>query len=131
MEQSDRFTSLVVYFMEETGIQCDPGSYLQQFDDVLYWILARKRRSRGTCFPGDRMVVFYPMLFLSGASIPLEVMPESIQKFENFLPHTYVVWLLRGLWFGESWSDHFGEIVILLGVLVVCTAVAARFFRWE
>ncbi len=77
------------------------------------------------------MVIFYPMLFLSGASIPLEVMPESIQKFANFLPLTYVVRLLRGLWFGEPWSDHFGEIAILLGVLVVCAAIAARFFRWE
>ena len=77
------------------------------------------------------MVIFYPMMFLSGASIPLEVMPETIQRIADFLPLTYVVRLLRGLWFGDAWGEHLLETAVLAGVLVVCTALAARFFRWE
>ena len=77
------------------------------------------------------MVIFYPMMFLSGASIPLEVMPETIQRIADFLPLTYVVRLLRGLWFGDAWGEHLLETTVLAGVLVVCTALAARFFRWE
>ena len=77
------------------------------------------------------MVIFYPMMFLSGASIPLEVMPETIQRISNFLPLTYVVRLLRGLWFGDAWGEYILETVVLGCVLVVCTALAARFFRWE
>jgi len=77
------------------------------------------------------MVIFYPMMFLSGAAIPLEVMPESIRTVANFLPLTYVVKLLRGLWFGDSWGEHLLETAILGGVLVVSTLLAARFFRWE
>ena len=77
------------------------------------------------------MVVFYPMMFLSGAAIPLEVMPESIRTVANFLPLTYVVKLLRGLWFGDSWGEHLLETAILGGLLVVCAVLAARFFRWE
>lgn len=77
------------------------------------------------------MVVFYPMMFLSGASIPLEVMPETIQRIADFLPLTYVVRLLRGLWFGDAWGEHLIETAVLAGVLLVCTALAARFFRWE
>ena len=77
------------------------------------------------------MVVFYPMMFLSGASIPLEVMPETIQRIADFLPLTYVVRLLRGLWFGDTWGEHLLETAVLAGVLLVCTALAARFFRWE
>jgi ABC-2 type transport system permease protein len=77
------------------------------------------------------MVVFYPMMFLSGASIPLEVMPETIQRIANFLPLTYAVKLMRGLWFGDAWGDHLLETAVLAGFLVVCTALAARFFRWE
>jgi len=77
------------------------------------------------------MVVFYPMMFLSGASIPLEVMPETIQRIGDFLPLTYVVRLLRGLWFGDAWGEHLIETAVLAGVLVVCTALAARFFRWD
>ena len=77
------------------------------------------------------MVMFYPMMFLSGAGIPLEVLPESIQEISAFLPLTYVVKLLRGLWFGGVWGDHLLETAVIGGVLIVCTALAARFFRWE
>jgi len=77
------------------------------------------------------MVIFYPMMFLSGSSIPLEVMPEAVQRISNFIPLTYVVRLLRGLWFGESWGEYKIETVILGVILVVCTALASHFFRWE
>lgn len=77
------------------------------------------------------MVVLYPMLFLSGAGIPLEVMPESIRTVSDYLPLSYVVRLLRGLWFGEAWGSLVLETGVLVGVLVVSTAIAARLFRWE
>jgi ABC-2 type transport system permease protein len=77
------------------------------------------------------MVIFYPMMFLSGASIPLEVMPEGIRRIADFLPLTYVVTLLRGLWFGEGWGEHLTEVIVLGGILVVSAGLAARFFRWE
>jgi ABC-2 type transport system permease protein len=77
------------------------------------------------------MVIFYPMMFLSGAGMPLELLPDTIKRISDFLPLTYVVKLLRALWFGESWGDHLLETGILVGILVVCTAIAARFFQWE
>ncbi len=77
------------------------------------------------------MVIFYPMMFLSGASVPLEVMPEGVRRISDFLPLTHVVTLLRCLWFGEGWGDHLTEVVVLGGILVVGAGLAARFFRWE
>lgn len=77
------------------------------------------------------MVIFYPMMFLSGAGIPLELMPESIRRVSNFLPLTYVVRLLRGLWFGSGWGEHLLEVAVLGGILVVSTIIAMRLFRWE
>ncbi|MGD8815203.1 MAG: ABC transporter permease [Anaerolineales bacterium] len=77
------------------------------------------------------MVIFYPMMFLSGAGIPLEVMPASVRKISEYLPLTYVVKLLRGFWFGEDWGTHLLDVAVLVGVLVLCGALAARFFRWE
>lgn len=77
------------------------------------------------------LVILYPMMFLSGATIPPEVMPDTVARIAQFLPLTYAVRLLRGLWFGETWSDYLGATAVLLGVLVVCTALAVRFFRWE
>lgn len=94
-----------------------------------YMIASLARGARTAQVVG--MVIFYPMMFLSGAGIPLEVLPAGVRSVSNVLPLTYVVKLLRGLWFGGHWGDHLGETIVLAGVLVVCTAVAARFFRWE
>ena len=77
------------------------------------------------------MVIFYPMVFLSGAAIPLAIMPESIQTVSKFLPLTYVVNLLHGLWFGQPWRELLPDTIILAVILLVCTALAARLFRWE
>ncbi len=77
------------------------------------------------------MVVFYPMLFLSGAAIPQEIMPEGVRNAARFLPLTHVVNLLQGLWFGGTWGDHLTEVAILVGVLVIGGVVAAKTFRWE
>ena len=77
------------------------------------------------------MVIFYPMMFLSGAGMPIELLPPSLQRVSDFLPLTYVARLLRGLWFGEPLVDHLFEVVVLIGILVVFGGVAARYFRWE
>jgi ABC-2 type transport system permease protein len=77
------------------------------------------------------MIIFYPMLFLSGAAIPQEAMPESIRNVSRFLPLTHVVKLLQGMWFGESVSEHLSEIAVLGGVLIAGTIIAAWTFRWE
>lgn len=77
------------------------------------------------------MVIFYPMLFLSGAAMPLEIMPESIQQVSKFLPLTYVVNILKGLWFGGVWGDFLLDAGILTAILAICTTLASRFFQWE
>jgi ABC-2 type transport system permease protein len=77
------------------------------------------------------MVIFYPMMFLSGAGMPLEILPESIRRISAYLPLTYVVRLLRGMWFGDPWREHWLEVAVLAGILIVCGGLAARYFRWE
>lgn len=77
------------------------------------------------------MLVFYPMVYLCGTAMPTEFLPEGVQRLAEFLPLTYVVRLLRGLWVGGSLSDFGTEIAILVGVLVVATAISVRLFRWE
>ena len=72
------------------------------------------------------MVIAYPIIFLCGATIPLEMLPSSVQQIAAFLPLTYVVRLMRGLWVGEPWSDLWLEVAVLTAVLVVCGLVSAR-----
>ena len=77
------------------------------------------------------MAIFYPMLFLSGAGIPLELLPDGVRKFSVFLPLTHVVTLLRGLWIGEVWSQHNTEVIVLTSVLIAGVLISAKTFRWE
>jgi ABC-2 type transport system permease protein len=77
------------------------------------------------------LVLLYPMMFFSGAGYPRELLPDAVHRVGDFMPLTYVVNLLRGVWFGESWAAHITDIVILLGVMVVGLTVAALTFRWE
>lgn len=77
------------------------------------------------------MVILYPMLFLSGAGFPSELLPESIKKISTFLPLTYVVTLLRGLWVGEPWSKHVTDVLVLVTILVTGVLLSIKTFRWE
>lgn len=77
------------------------------------------------------MVLLYPMLFLSGAGFPRELLPETIKKVSTFLPLTYVVNLLRGLWIGEAWGGHYLDVAVLTGILILGVVTATFIFRWE
>ncbi len=77
------------------------------------------------------MVLMYPMLILSGAAWPRELMPATIQKVSAFVPLTYVVNLLRGLWNGDAWSQHTTNVIVLAAMLVIGILVSVRTFRWE
>jgi ABC-2 type transport system permease protein len=77
------------------------------------------------------LVILYPMLFLSGAGFPRELLPEGILKISTFLPLTYVVTLLRGLWIGDAWSQHLTEVIVLAGLLVLGVIISMKTFRWE
>jgi ABC-2 type transport system permease protein len=77
------------------------------------------------------MVIFYPMIFLSGATIPREVLPEAIQRYSQILPLTHVVNLLRGLWAGDKLSNHFLEVTILFLIMIIFVFASSKTFKWE
>ena len=77
------------------------------------------------------LVLLYPMMFLSGAGFPRELLPEAIKKVAAFLPLTYVVNLLRGLWVGEAWSSHMLDVGVLAGMLILGVIISVKTFRWE
>lgn len=79
------------------------------------------------------MAFFFPMMFLSGAGLPLELLPSGIRRISDFLPLTYVVKLMQGLWFGEGWlaQSVWMPALILLAILVVTVPIAVLTFRWE
>ena len=60
-----------------------------------------------------------------------EVMPPGVQRAARFLPLTHVVTLVKGLWFGETWTRHLTEVAILSSIMILSARVAASVFRWE
>ncbi len=85
--------------------------------------------------PNSRMaqvigqIIYFPLMFLSGAAIPLVTMPQNIQNFAQFNPMTQMVNLLQELWFGAGWNVL--ASVVLIGILIVGFIAASFLFRWE
>lgn len=76
-------------------------------------------------------VLYFPMLFLSGATLPLRFMPDVIISISKFLPLTYGVELLQGLWLGGSLLEYLPQIGILLGVFILFGTISLITFKWE
>jgi ABC-2 type transport system permease protein len=75
--------------------------------------------------------ILYPMIALCGLFVPLQLLPPPLQALARVLPLTYAVSLLQGIWKGEAWSAHLGDVAALVVVFMICTALSARVFRWE
>jgi ABC-2 type transport system permease protein len=75
--------------------------------------------------------ILYPMVALSGLFVPIASMPPGMQIIARLMPLTYAVSLLRGIWQGEAWSAHVGDVAALVVVFAVCVAVSSKVFRWE
>ena len=76
-------------------------------------------------------LVLYPMLGVSGLFVPVESLPPMLQTVARALPLTYAVSLLRGIWRGEGWSAHTGDVAVLALMFAAFTALSGRVFRWE
>ena len=77
-------------------------------------------------------LIYFPMLFLSGATMPLQMMPKVIVNISRFMPLTYCVEILQKTWAGDPLSASFGTaIIILAAISIVCTVVSIKIFRWE
>jgi ABC-2 type transport system permease protein len=75
--------------------------------------------------------ILYPMLGLCGLFLPLDALPRALQIVAHLLPLTYATSLLAGIWKGDAWSAHLGDVAALVLVFAICTALSAKVFRWE
>jgi ABC-type transport system involved in cytochrome c biogenesis permease component len=79
-------------------------------------------------------LIWLPLIFLSGATIPLADLPQVVKRVGLFLPATYLVTELQDAiyWSAAPWN---GDVLIALGSLVVWAGLtfflSAQLFRWE
>jgi ABC-2 type transport system permease protein len=77
-------------------------------------------------------IVQFPMLFLSGIFFPVEIMPQWLRPVASVIPLTYFADLLRQVMIGSTPTYPLAlDVVVVCGWLVVCSALAVKFFRWE
>jgi ABC-2 type transport system permease protein len=76
-------------------------------------------------------LIFYPMIVLSGLFVPIASLPPALRIVSRLLPLTYITALLKGIWQGDAWSAHGGNLAAMVAIFIICTAVSAKVFRWE
>lgn len=77
------------------------------------------------------MVIGFPMMFLSGAGLPLELMPETMKSFSKYLPLSYSVSLMRNIWTGAPFRELQGDILVLLAISILFISITVFTFRWN
>jgi len=79
-------------------------------------------------------LIWLPLIFLSGATVPLASLPQVVSRVGLFLPATYLVTELQDAiyWSAKPWN---GDVLIAVGSLLVWACLtfflSAQLFRWE
>ena len=77
------------------------------------------------------MVIGFPMMFLSGASMPVEFMPDAMDKVIKAMPLSYSVSMMRDIWEGAGLADLKGDSFVLLAVAGVFILITAVIFKCD
>lgn len=77
-------------------------------------------------------LLYFPMLFLSGATIPISILPEWVQTLSQFLPSTHLFNGLQTILIRkEGLSDNVFPLLALTLTILVGTFIGMKLFRWE
>jgi ABC-2 type transport system permease protein len=74
-------------------------------------------------------ILYFLMLFTSGATVPTELFPEGLKFFTQFVPLTHAVTLMRGTFTGKPLGDMAGSVIVLSAVMLVCGAFGIICYR--
>jgi len=74
---------------------------------------------------------YFPMLLLSGATIPVGDLPHAMRVIPKFVPSSYFVQGLGSMFHGDSLRQNWENVAVLIVAFAVGMVVSARMFRWE
>ncbi|HSU61497.1 MAG TPA: ABC transporter permease [Bryobacteraceae bacterium] len=77
-------------------------------------------------------ILYLPMLFLSGATFPISIMPVWVQTIAQFMPATYLYQGTVAIMIGGQtvWTNLIAVFALLI-TLAVALIVGTKLFRWE
>lgn len=76
-------------------------------------------------------ILYFPMLIFSGATLPYEIMPVTLQKVSDILPLTQGIKLLKAISLGLPMDSVLVSVFIMTIIAIICIGVSIQFFRWE
>ena len=77
-------------------------------------------------------LIYFPMLFLSGTTIPLSILPNWVQILAQFIPATHLMTGMQAILArNESLAQNASEAGALLLTMVLATFIGVKLFRWE
>lgn len=76
-------------------------------------------------------ILYFPMLIFSGTTLPVEVMPEAMQKLVHLFPLTQGIQLMKNNFLGTSQGNTLLAVGVMAAVTAICTGLAIRYFSWE
>ena len=76
-------------------------------------------------------ILYFPVLVFSGATLPMEVMPQTMRQIVAFFPLTQGITLMKNAFLGIRTGSVSIPVCVMLGLTALCTVLAIRFFRWE
>lgn len=76
-------------------------------------------------------LLYFPMLIFSGATLPYEVMPETLQKVADVLPLTQGIKMLEASSMGLTMNNLFAPIMAMVVIMVICMVLSVKLFKWE
>jgi ABC-2 type transport system permease protein len=81
---------------------------------------------------GIANILFMPMIFLSGITIPAFLFPEWLTKFANLLPGTHLYKMIQSVvFYGNSLIESSIHIIVLLAFGLVFVIIASFLSRWN
>ena len=76
-------------------------------------------------------LVYFPMLFLSGAMIPYELFPKGLRAVADVMPLTQGIKLMKAASTGVGLSEMGYAVILLFVITVLCGVISMKAFRWE
>lgn len=76
-------------------------------------------------------IFYFPMFFLSGATVPFEIMPKGLQNIASIMPLTQGIKILKGVSMGTPILDFSGQLAFLFIIGFICIIISVKTFRYD
>jgi ABC-2 type transport system permease protein len=76
-------------------------------------------------------ILYFILIFLSGSTIPFEIMPIPMQKAMEVVPLTHGIILLKMTSLGSHVPGSLHHVVVLISIIIVGGIISMVTFRWE